>query len=160
MTLWVAAVSGEVGKEDLIKYLEERIERLRRELSILEKLLSLVKEEAAEAEVTEEGEARPESVKVVSSKGNVIADIVKAGGRIKVVFTETLPANKPAVKAFLLKLLDDLVDEGVISSYRVNERKGFITGIEVLGNPPRRFYKDLELAIRYVWSEIRGNGGG
>ncbi len=145
-------------REELIKYLEKRIERLKHELSMLEELLSIVRGEGGiESKDTEPSVVKPESVKVISSKGNVIADIVKAGGKIKVVFTETLPANKPAIKAFLLKLLDDLVAEGAIGSYHVNERKGFITGIEILGNPPRRFYKDLELAIKYVWSEIYGN---
>ncbi len=145
-------------REELIKYLEKRIERLKHELSMLEELLSIVRDEGGiESKDTEPSVVKPESVKVISSKGNVIADIVKAGGKIKVVFTETLPANKPAIKAFLLKLLDDLVAEGAIGSYHVNERKGFITGIEILGNPPRRFYKDLELAIKYVWSEIYGN---
>jgi len=151
-------VPEEVEKDEITSYLTKRIEELRRELAILEALLHLVKEGGGEVE--ERGhthEDRPTSVKVISVGGNVVADIVESGDGVKIVFTETIPSSNPVVKSFLIKLLQDKERKGEIRAYEVKERRGFITSIEIKGVPKRSFYRELELALEYVWEELHGD---
>ncbi len=150
-------MSEEAGRDEIISYITKRIEELRRELAILEALLRIVKEgssEVGERKHTRGG--RPTSVKVISVGGNVVADIVESGDGVKIVFTETIPSSNPVVKSFLIKLLQDKERKGEIRAYEVNERRGFITSIEIKGVPKRSFYRELELALEYVWEELHG----
>ncbi len=147
----------EVERNEVVSYITKRIEELRRELAILETLLRLVKEgSSGEEERKHVREGHPTSVKVISVGGNVVADIVESGDGVKIVFTETIPSNNPVVKSFLIKLLQDKERKGEIRAYEVNERRGFITSIEIEGIPKRSFYRELELALEYVWEELRG----
>jgi len=150
-------MSKEVGRDEIITYITRRIEELRRELTILEALLRLVKEESGIVEEREHPHSsHPTSVKVISVGGNVVADIVESGDGVKIVFTETIPSGNPVVKSFLIKLLQDKERKGEIKAYEVNERRGFITSIEIKGIPKRSFYRELELALEYVWEELHG----
>ncbi len=150
-------MSEEVERNEVVSYITKRIEELRRELAILEALLRLIKEEGSGREGRKHArEGRPTSVKVISVGGNVVADIVESGEGVKIVFTETIPSNNPVVKSFLIKLLQDKERKGEIRAYEVNERRGFITSIEIEGIPKRSFYRELELALEYVWEELRG----
>lgn len=145
----------EVEKNDLVAYLTKRIEELREELTILETLLRLVKKEDNIVEERERvREGQPTSVKVISIGGNVVADIVESNDGVKIVFTETIPSSNPVVKSFLIKLLQDKERKGEIKAYEVNEKRGFITSIEIRGVPKRSFYRELELALEYVWEEL------
>ncbi len=147
----------EVERNEVVSYITKRIEELRRELAILEALLRLVKEESSGKEGRKHArEGYPTSVKVISVGGNVVADIVESGDGVKIVFTETIPSNNPIVKSFLIKLLQDKERKGEIRAYEVNERRGFITSIEIEGIPKRSFYRELELALEYVWEELHG----
>lgn len=147
----------EVERDEIVSYLTKRIEELRRELTILEALLHLVKEESGNIEERKHPRSsHPTSVKVISVGGNVVADIVESGDGVKIVFTETIPSNNPVVKSFLIKLLQDKERKGEIKAYEVNERRGFITSIEIKGVPKRSFYRELELALEYVWEELHG----
>jgi len=148
-------VPEEVEKNDLVAYLTKRIEELREELTILETLLRLVKKEDNIVEERERvREGQPTSVKVISIGGNVVADIVESNDGVKIVFTETIPSSNPVVKSFLIKLLQDKERKGEIKAYEVNEKRGFITSIEIRGVPKRSFYRELELALEYVWEEL------
>ncbi|GEM_PF-1709664 len=148
---------AEVGRDEIISYITKRIEELRRELTILEALLHMVKEEGSHIEERKHARSNhPTSVKVISVDGNVVADIVESGDGVKIVFTETIPSNNPVVKSFLIKLLQDKERKGEIKAYEVNERRGFITSIEIKGIPKRSFYRELELALEYVWEELHG----
>ncbi len=150
-------MSEEVERNEVVSYITKRIEELRRELAILEALLRLIKEEGSGREGRKHArEGRPTSVKVISVGGNVVADIVESGEGVKIVFTETIPSNNPVVKSFLIKLLQDKERKGEIRAYEVNERRGFITSIEIEGIPKRSFYRELELALEYVWEELHG----
>jgi len=152
-------VSEEVKKEEMISYVTKRIEELRKELAILEAILRLIKEEKGgdieNRKVIREGS--PTSVKVISVGGNIVADIVESDDGVKIVFTETIPSNNPVVRSFLIKLLQDKKRKGEIKAYEVNERRGFITSIEIQGLPKRSFYRELELALEYVWEELHGD---
>jgi len=150
-------VSEEAERDEIISYITKRIEELRRELAILEALLRIVKGGSSEVEERKHTRgSRPTSVKVISVGGNVVADIVESGDGVKIVFTETIPSNNPVVKSFLIKLLQDKERKGEIRAYEVHERRGFITSIEIKGVPKRSFYRELELALEYVWEELHG----
>ncbi len=144
---------SEVSKGEILEYLSNRIKQLKKELSILEALMNEL-QGAVSKEVEERAGKEPSSVKVISFKGKVLADIVETEDGIKVILTESIPTSSSVVKSFLLKLLDDKVQSSEINSYEIIERRGYITGIEVKGKPSKRFLKDLELALTYVWSEV------
>lgn len=143
-----------VDKAELESFLLKKIEELREELNRLEALLALIR-----GEVVEEGEGdlMPSEVRVITSDGNILANVVEGEGKAKIVFTEGFPIDSPYVKSFLLKLLEDKKGSGLLKDYEVSERKGYITEITVVGELKESFYRELELAIQFVWKNL-GSG--
>ncbi len=143
-----------VDKAELESFLLKKIEELREELNRLEALLALIR-----GEVVEEGEGdlMPSEVRVITSDGNILANVVEGEGKAKIVFTEGFPVDSPYVKSFLLKLLEDKKGSGLLKDYEVSERKGYITEITVVGELKESFYRELELAIQFVWKNL-GSG--
>ena len=142
-----------VDKADLEAYLTRKIGELKEEISYLEALLAMLRGEGKE----NEGELLPSEVKVITSNGNVLANVVEGDGVAKIIFTEGFPKDSSYVKSFLLKMLEDKKASGVINSYEVNERKGFITEIVIWGELKESLLRELELAIQFVWKNM-GSG--
>ena len=143
-----------VDKAELESFLLKKIEELREELNRLEALLALIRGEVAEEG---EGALMPSEVRVITSDGNILANVVEGEGKAKIVFTEGFPIDSPYVKSFLLKLLEDKKGSGLLKDYEVSERKGYITEITVVGELKESFYRELELAIQFVWKNL-GSG--
>jgi len=143
-----------VDKAELESFLLKKIEELREELNRLEALLALIRGEVAEEG---EGALMPSEVRVITSDGNILANVVEGEGKAKIVFTEGFPIDSPYVKSFLLKLLEDKKGSGLLKDYEVSERKGYITEITVVGELKENFYRELELAIQFVWKNL-GSG--
>ena len=143
-----------VDKAELESFLLKKIEELREELNRLEALLALIRGEVAEEG---EGTLMPSEVRVITSDGNILANVVEGEGKAKIVFTEGFPIDSPYVKSFLLKLLEDKKGSGLLKDYEVSERKGYITEITVVGELKENFYSELELAIQFVWKNL-GSG--
>jgi len=143
-----------VDKAELESFLLKKIEELREELNRLEALLALIRGEVAEEG---EGTLMPSEVRVITSDGNILANVVEGEGKAKIVFTEGFPIDSPYVKSFLLKLLEDKKGSGLLKDYEVSERKGYITEITVVGELKENFYRELELAIQFVWKNL-GSG--
>ena len=144
-------VDKSLSKEELEEYLEKRISELRDEIRYLEAILSILRGEGTEA--TEE--LPPSEVKVITANGNVLANVIETKRGVRIIFTEGFPKDNTFVKSFLLKMLEDKQKAGVIDTFNVGERRDFITEIEILGDLDSKFYKELELALRYVWKNIR-----
>ncbi len=143
--------SKKPSKEELEEYLRRRIEELREELRYLEAILSSLSGEAS----GEVEEIPPSEVKVITANGNVLANVIESSNYTKIIFTEGFPKSNPYVKSFLLKMLEDKQATGLIESFRVGEKRDYITEIEIHGKMDSKLFKELELALKFVWKNIR-----
>jgi polyhydroxyalkanoate synthesis regulator phasin len=146
--------------EKVMKYLRSRIEELERrikelseELEVLKAIASELSKGRAEAQrVREEGaEGQPEGVKVIYYESDVIANEIPTTDGVRVVLRGGLRVDDELVESFLMKLLDELKDRGDLADYRVKESNSYLTEV-VLVNPTQLALKQVETAIRYVWS--------
>lgn len=145
---------GETSKldnEELKNYVKKKIEELRSELQYLEELLKILEgERSVEASVLQ-----ATRVDVIAVGDNVIANVIVSQEGLRVILTEALPANHPLITSFLIRIFEEQRERGIIETYRINEKRGYIYDIEVKGRVNNLVYREIEAAISYVWSSLR-----
>lgn len=145
---------GETSKldnEELKNYVKKKIEELRSELQYLEELLKILEgERSVEASVLQ-----ATRVDVIAVGDNVIANVIVSQEGLRVILTEALPANHPLITSFLIRIFEEQRERGIIETYRINEKRGYIYDIEVKGRINNLVYREIEAAISYVWSSLR-----
>ncbi len=136
----------------MLEWLRNRIKEIKEELNNLEGIYSLLKEGKGMKEVRK-GIPRT-TVKVIASDGDILANVVESKEGLRIIFTEGLPKDDPYVKSFLLKVLEDKRSSGSVSNYEVVEKKGYVTEIKFPEGVSDKLLKELELVIKYVWSNL------
>ena len=143
--------SLKLNNEELKNYIRKRIEELRSELQYLEELLKILEGkrslEAATSQATK--------IDVIAVGDSVIANVIVSQDGLRVILSEALPANHPLITSFLIRILEEQKERGVIETYRINEKRGYIYDIEIRGRINNLVYKEIEAAISYVWSSLR-----
>ncbi len=142
-----------MSNNELIRKLEERIRRLEEELSFYREMLKALRG-APESEKNRE-KIRPESVKIISKGDDILANVVQLDNGIKVMLRESIPRDHPAFESFMLKLLEEMKKRGDIIDFEVKESRGYVIEISVVGNVTRRSLREIELALLYLWDEIK-----
>ncbi|MCD6324392.1 MAG: hypothetical protein J7L55_04720 [Desulfurococcales archaeon] len=137
-------------REELVKWVEEKIAQIRSELNMWEELLRALK-----GEKDFPGEVLPSDVRVIAVEGNVLANVIEGDDFIRVIFTEGFPQDSALVKSFLLKMLEDNRKAGYIKKYEVVEKRGYIMELRLQGvTAPSKVLKELELSLMYVWKNM------
>lgn len=140
-----------VNNEDLRNYVRRKIEELRNELQYLEELLRILEgERGLDASLMQASR-----VDVITVDNNVVANVIVSQDTMRVILSEALPANHPLMTSFLARILEEQRDRGLIESYRINEKRGYVYDIEVRGKINNLLFKELEAAVSYVWSNMR-----
>ncbi|MCD6341169.1 MAG: hypothetical protein J7L51_04400 [Desulfurococcales archaeon] len=139
-----------VSKDDLVRYIEEKIKRLENELMMLNALLSILKGESTRVSLT----VRPENVKVITMDDEVIANVMEMEGSIRVILRESISKDHPLLESFLIRMLEERKESGDIRDYVIKESRGYVTEILLEGVSRQSVLKELELALKYVWREM------
>ncbi|MEM2004634.1 MAG: hypothetical protein QW705_03910 [Zestosphaera sp.] len=146
-------MSGEVkvNNEDLRNYVRRKIEELRNELQYLEELLRILEgERSLDASLMQASR-----VDVITVDNNVVANVIVSQDTMRIILSEALPANHPLMTSFLARILEEQRDRGLIESYRINEKRGYVYDIEIRGRINNLLFRELEAAVSYVWSNMR-----
>lgn len=139
------------GNEELKNYVRKKIEELRSELQYLEELLKILEgERSVEASVLQASR-----VDVIAVGDSVVANVIVSHDGLRVILTEALPANHPLITSFLVRILEEQRERGVVETYRINEKRGYVYDIEIKGRINNLVYREIEAAISYVWSSLR-----
>ncbi len=139
------------GDEELKNYVRKKIEELRSELQYLEELLKILEEgRGVEASVLQASR-----VDVIAVGDSVVANVIVSQDGLRVILTEALPANHPLITSFLVRILEEQRERGVVETYRINEKRGYVYDIEIKGRINNLVYREIEAAISYVWSSFR-----
>lgn len=147
--------------EKIMKYLESRIKELERrikefseELEILKAMAAELSKGRAETQRTRESSAeeQPEGVKIIYYESDVIANEIPTAEGVRIVLRGGLRADDVFVEGFLMKLLDELRERRDLVDYKVKESNGYLTEVTLV-NPTQLALKQVEMAIRYVWSK-------
>ncbi|MFN3267624.1 MAG: hypothetical protein ACK416_00025 [Zestosphaera sp.] len=139
------------GNEELKNYVRKKIEELRSELQYLEELLKILEgERSVEASVLQASR-----VDVIAVGDSVVANVIVSQDGLRVILTEALPANHPLITSFLVRILEEQRERGVVETYRINEKRGYVYDIEIKGRINNLVYREIEAAISYVWSSLR-----
>ncbi|MEO3992856.1 MAG: hypothetical protein QN229_00865 [Desulfurococcaceae archaeon TW002] len=139
------------GNEELKNYVRKKIEELRSELQYLEELLKILEgERSVEASVLQASR-----VDVIAVGGSVVANVIISQEGLRVILTEALPANHPLITSFLVRILEEQKEKGIVETYRINEKRGYVYDIEIKGRISNLVYREIEAAISYVWSSLR-----
>jgi hypothetical protein len=142
-------------REKLIKWLESRIKELKEELDYLEAALSMLRKESEISEPAKASETlAPSDIAVITADNNVLANVIRNGKEIRIIFTEGLPKDNVYINSFLLKFLEDSVRAGNISEFKIAEKRGYITELRLIGDIEERFLREMELALKYVWRNL------
>ncbi|MEM2018594.1 MAG: hypothetical protein QXM34_02425, partial [Zestosphaera sp.] len=56
---------------------------------------------------------------------------------------------------FLTRILEEQRERGVVETYKINEKRGYVYDIEIKGKINNLVYREIEAAISYVWSSLR-----
>ncbi|RLG77078.1 MAG: hypothetical protein DRO14_02840 [Thermoprotei archaeon] len=139
-----------VSRDDVVRYIEEKIKRLKNELMMLNALLSILKGESSRASPT----VRPESVEVITLDDEVIANVMEMEGSIRVILRESISKDHPLLESFLIRMLEERKESGDIRDYVIKESRGYVTEILLEGVSRQSVLKELELALKYVWREM------
>jgi len=142
--------SANVGRDDLIRYIEEKIKRLENELMMLNAILSILKGESTGTTLT----VRPENVKVITLDDEVIANVMEMEGSIRVILRESISKDHPLLESFLIRMLEERKESGDIRNYIIKESRGYVTELILEGPSRQSVLKELELALKYIWREI------
>ena len=137
----------------MLEWLRNRIKELREELNNLESVYSLLKGGREEGKGIRKGGSRT-TVKVIAAGADILANVVGNKKGLRIIFTEGLPKDDPYVKSFLLKVLEDKKNSGSIRNYEVIEKKDYVTEIKFPEGISDKVLKEMELAIKYVWSNL------
>ncbi|MCD6428793.1 MAG: hypothetical protein J7L12_04180 [Desulfurococcales archaeon] len=141
---------AKVSRDDLVRYIEEKIKKLENELMMLNALLSLLKGESAKASLA----VRPENVKVITLDDEVIANVMEMEGSIRVILRESISKDHPLLESFLIRMLEERKESGDIRDYIIKESKGYVTEVLLEGVSRQSVLKELELALKYIWREM------
>ncbi|MEM0014365.1 MAG: hypothetical protein QXS42_03700 [Zestosphaera sp.] len=140
-----------VNNEDLRNYVRRKIEELRNELQYLEELLRILEgERSLDASLMQASR-----VDVITVDNNVVANVIVSQDTMRIILSEALPANHPLMTSFLARILEEQRDRGLIESYRINEKRGYVYDIEIRGRINNLLFRELEAAVSYVWSNMR-----
>ena len=139
--------------ESRIKELERRIKELSEELETLKAIATELSEGRAETQKVREGgvEEQPEGVKIIYYESDVIANEIPTTEGVRVVLRGGLRVDEEFVEGFLMKLLDELRERRDLADYKVKESNGYLAELTLV-NPTQLALKQVEMAIRYVWS--------
>ncbi|MDW8010087.1 MAG: hypothetical protein RMH84_00605 [Sulfolobales archaeon] len=142
--------------ESRIKEVERRIKELTEELEILRYLASTISSSRQSVHPTSYSEevkvAQQEKVRVIYAEEEIIANEVLSDGTVKIVLRGGIRLNDEVVANFLLKILEELKGKKDIGDYRLKESGGYITQIDLI-NPTPIALKQVEIALKYVWSK-------
>lgn len=143
--------ASKLNNEELKNYVRKKIEELRSELQYLEGLLRILEgERGVEASVLQ-----ATRVDVISVGDSVIANVIVSQEGLRVILAEALPANHPLITSFLMRILEEQKERGVVETYRINEKRGYVYDLEIKGRINNLVYREIEAAISYVWSSLR-----
>jgi len=140
--------------ESKIKELEKRIKELSEELEALKTIaaeLSKGKAEAPQKLREGGGEEQPEGVKIIYYESDVIANEIPTTEGVRIVLRGGLRVDDELVEGFLMKLLDELREKRDLADYKVKESNGYLAEVTLI-SPTQLALKQVEMAIRYVWS--------
>ncbi len=143
--------TSKLNNEELKNYVRKKIEELRSELQYLEELLKILEgERSVEASVLQ-----ATRVDVIAVGDSVVANVIVSQEGLRVILTEALPANHPLITSFLTRILEEQRERGVVETYKINEKRGYVYDIEIKGKINNLVYREIEAAISYVWSSLR-----
>ncbi len=147
--------------DKILKYLESRIKELEKRIKELSEELETLKAIAAEfskgrAEISQkprEGgiEEQPEGVKIIYYESDVIANEIPTTEGVRIVLRGGLRVDDELVEGFLIRLLDELRERRDLADYKVKESNGYLAEVTLI-SPTQLALKQVEMAIRYVWS--------
>lgn len=143
--------TSKLNNEELKNYVRKKIEELRSELQYLEELLKILEgERSVEASVLQ-----ATRVDVIAVGDSVVANVIVSQEGLRVILTEALPANHPLITSFLTRILEEQRERGVVETYKINEKRGYVYDIEIKGKINNLVYREIEAAISYMWSSLR-----
>ncbi|MEM4823621.1 MAG: hypothetical protein QXV31_01105, partial [Zestosphaera sp.] len=119
--------TSKLNNEELKNYVRKKIEELRSELQYLEELLKILEgERSVEASVLQ-----ATRVDVIAVGDSVVANVIVSQEGLRVILTEALPANHPLITSFLTRILEEQRERGVVETYKINEKRGYVYDIEI-----------------------------
>ncbi|MEM4831463.1 MAG: hypothetical protein QXU65_00105 [Sulfolobales archaeon] len=142
--------------ENKIREIEKKIRELSEELEILKQIasaLSSVRPGVSQPAYSEEAKvAQQEKIRVIYSGDEIIANEIVADNTVKIVLRSGIQSDDEVVTNFLLKILEELKERKDLDDFKLKESGGYITQIDLL-NPSSIAIKQVEIALRYVWSK-------
>ena len=147
---------GEVDRsklDDLRKFLEEKIEELRREMEFYELILSLIEGRYATARPRPE----MESLVVRDSSGSVIATLSYSKNKLRINPNISIRMSNHVFNTFLLRFLEEKKSRSrTISNYEIQtDRSGYVTEISIEGNIDEVLLTELQAAMRFIADKLR-----
>jgi len=142
--------------ENRIREIEKKIKELSEELEILKQIASAFpgsKQGVVQQVHSEEAKvAQQEKIKVIYAEDEIIANEIVADNMVKIVLRGGIRSEDEIVVNFLLKILEELKGRKDLDDFKLKESGGYITQIDLL-NPTSIAIRQVEIALRYVWSK-------
>jgi len=133
-------------RDKLKRFLEERIEHLKRELEMYEALLYLLDAAALEEEPAEEHQVK-------TPQGEEVA-VVKIGrNSVRIVMLREIPVSSPLVRSFLLRVIDEQLmklNPRSPPKVRVKSRDGSLSEIVIESRLPEHVVEQIEAALKFM----------